>query len=164
MGANNIIQQGTIKRILKNLGISLNELESGQYQINPLSIEPDFSDLEEDEEVTPEWQKQPWYQKRQETQLAFCEKKYKTAGGYGYHGTSPSQARGIKSRGLNSGTFFASNEGDCSPYTDGALLRFPFPQKYQKRVGRGDYYTTLETIPASSIQIKMGPWGNWKKL
>jgi hypothetical protein len=42
--------------------------------------------------------------------------------------------------------------------------RFPFPQKYQEILGRGDYYTALEAIPPQAIEIKMGPWGNYKRL
>ena len=89
---------------------------------------------------------------------------FKRASSFGYHGTNPEMLPGIKAGGLRSGSFFASNESDCSPYMDGALIRFPFPQKYQKRIGRGDYYTTLENIPSSAMQVKLGEWGDWKKL
>ena len=89
---------------------------------------------------------------------------YKQSANFGYHGTSPGQLPSIKASGLRQGTFFASNESDCSSYADGAIIRFPFPQKSQKRTGRGDYYTTLQNVPSSTIQVKLGAWGNWKKL
>jgi hypothetical protein len=88
----------------------------------------------------------------------------KIAAGYGYHGTDPTQIRNIKSNGLRAGTFFSSNESDISPYADGVYLRFPFPRQYRKRIGRGDYYTTLEIIPSQSIEVKKGTWGNYKRL
>lgn len=83
---------------------------------------------------------------------------------YGYHGTDPSELPKIKSRGLDIGSFFASNEDDISPYADGVWLRFPFPQKFKKRIGRGDYYETGEIIPVSQIEYKTDIWGDYQKL
>ena len=89
---------------------------------------------------------------------------YKTAQPYGYHGTDPTVIESIKRNGLPIGSFFASNEDDISPYTDGVWLRFPFPEKYEQRVARGDYYTTLENIFPVQIEIKTDLWDDYKKL
>lgn len=83
---------------------------------------------------------------------------------YAYHGTDPEKVETIKINGLDNNSFFAGNEDDISPYADGVWLRFPFPSNYQKRIGRGDYYTTLEIIPPENIEIKTNPWGEYEKL
>ena len=83
---------------------------------------------------------------------------------YGYHGTDPTKIQDIKKNGLKIQSFFSSNEDDISPYADGIWLRFPFPKNYEKRIGRGDYYTSNEIILPETIEIKTNIWENYKKL
>jgi hypothetical protein len=78
-----------------------------------------------------------------------------------YHGTDPSKVSEIKNSGLNPGSFFSSNEDDISQYVDGIWLRFPFPQNYKKRIGRGDYYNTIDRIPPEQIEIKTDIWDDY---
>ena len=90
---------------------------------------------------------------------------YKQAqSGFGFHGTSPEELPNIKSRGLDVGTFFASNEDDISPYADGLWLKFPFPRNFSKKIGRGDYYTTNERIPPNQIQYKTDIWDDYQSI
>ena len=85
---------------------------------------------------------------------------YKKATGYAYHGTDPTQIEKIKMNGLKIGSFFSNNESDISSYVDGVWLRFPFPERYDTRIGRADYYTTTEVVPPGVIEIKTDFW--WK--
>ncbi len=89
---------------------------------------------------------------------------YKKAVEYGYHGTDPTQIENIRLNGLKPKSFFAGNEADISPYTDGVWLRFPFPEKYNKRIRVGDYYTTIDVIPPNVIEIKTDAWGEYQRI
>lgn len=81
-----------------------------------------------------------------------------------YHGTSIELLEKITKEGLSptgGELFFSPNEDDITPYSDGLILRFPFPSTFQERVGRGDYYTTTETIPPNKIEYKISTWGDF---
>jgi len=84
--------------------------------------------------------------------------------GFGFHGTDTDALTSIKSRGLNIGTFFSSNEDDISSYTNGAWIRFPFPRNFTKRTGRGDYYTTNEIVPPTQIEYKTDLWDDYQPI
>jgi|TARA_Y100000310_G_scaffold271717_1_gene286340 hypothetical protein len=87
---------------------------------------------------------------------------YKTAQGYAYHTTD--DLRGMRA-GLNAGSFFASSEDDISAYGGQYYIRFPFPAKFEKRIGQGDYHTTVEIIPANQIEWKeAGGWDRYQPL
>lgn len=91
---------------------------------------------------------------------------------YGYHATEYEYKSRIARKGLlpqespdGPELFFAGNEDDIAPYNRGGLvLRFPFPPNAIRRIGRGDYYTTDQTIPPDQIEWKTDTWEDWKPL
>ncbi|MFW6149865.1 MAG: hypothetical protein ACOC6D_08405 [Atribacterota bacterium] len=103
-----------------------------------------------------------------------CQKVYKTMNWYkesqfvfAYHGTDAELLPEIKRRGLvpiEGKIFFAMNENDISPYADGLWLRFPVPFSYQKHIGRGDYYSTQDSIPPGVIEFKTDQYEDYRPI
>lgn len=86
---------------------------------------------------------------------------------FAYHGTSQELLPEIKKRGLipiSGKIFFAMNENEISPYVDDLWLRFPVPFSYEKHIGRGNYYSTQDSIPPDVIEFKTSQYEDYRPV
>lgn len=97
---------------------------------------------------------------------------YKNSQRWAFHGTSLENLKNIIRNGLlpnteENGTqlFFSDVEDDAYTYSDGLMLKFPFPAIFRKKIsGKGSYFTTQSAIPKDQIFYKVNYWDNWKPV